>query len=164
MLSFRLLAGVCLGSVLFLGGCATQAPEPVTPEKVSIPEFRLYLADLREAVDEGVPRAFNEKDMREFNQINMRLLSLIDGRSSIEEMSSEERLALYNAQQELQSILIGKRENQVICRQRHTVGTNFKKTQCFTRREWDLMSRESSEFVRQRHVAPVVHPDERGRP
>lgn len=159
MLYSRLLAGACLSSVLFVAACATQGPGHITPEKVTIPEFRLYLADLREAVNEGVPREFNDKEMREFNRINMRLLSLTDGRDSIDEMSDDERLALYNAQEELQSILIGKREDQVICRKRHTVGTNFKRTQCYTRREWDQMSYHGSEFVRQRHVAPVVDPD-----
>lgn len=137
--------------LLVLGGCATGGQEDLSnfeAERVSLPEYREFLDELATSLSQGEPRAFNQREVDRFNELSGRLDEIMKDYESIDEMSNDERMALFNAHEALQALVVGQRENQVICSRRHTVGTNFKVSECYTRAEWQQKERQSQEWAR----------------
>ncbi|MDQ2068351.1 hypothetical protein [Natronospira bacteriovora] len=152
-------------SAMVLWGCAgtgtgssNEELETFEAERVSVPEYREFLGELREAVREGIPREFNEREIQRYGQLERRLLDLLEGVDSVDEMNRDEQRQLYNAQEALQALVSGQRDYQVICRRRHTVGTNFKTTECYTRQEWQEVSDQSRRFMEDFMRSPMEPP------
>jgi hypothetical protein len=58
-------------------------------------------------------------------------------------MTAEEKIALYNEAADTEG-------DQLVCRREHKVGTNFKRTVCFTRTELEEMRRAAQDELQQR--------------
>lgn len=163
---FFLLATVALSGCAGSGGAdnraqasaAEEEEEEFKPEKVSVPEYREFLVGLRESVSEGEPREFNERERREFNQLYNDLMSLLEGYASVDAMDRDQQREVFNTHEELQALMSGRREDQVICNRRHTVGTNFKQTECYTRKEWREAKDESQQYLKDRFRRLAVDP------
>lgn len=162
MRKFTAFLSLCMAGGLFLSGCATtsepQASSDFEVEQVPIPEYREFLGELRVAVNDGIPREFNDREMERFEHLSDKLIALVDDHDSIEEMAPEHRRDLYNTHQELQALVSGKRDYQVICKRRSTVGTNFKTTECYTRREWREVSDHSRRVMEGIMRSPMTAP------
>lgn len=147
-----LMLAACAGN----GQAREEPAADVRAEKVSVPEYREFLVDLREAVSEGIPREFNQREMDRFNRLDSRLTGLLDGVDSVDELSRDERLALFNTHEELQALMSGRQDDQIICRRERTVGTHFQTEKCYTRREWREASEDSRRFIEDHMKAPVL--------
>lgn len=55
---------------------------------------------------------------------------LLDGKQSIQDLTSDEAVALYNAQETLKAVLSGQEEERLMCTREHRVGSNFRQTRC----------------------------------
>lgn len=166
---FFVLAAVALSGCAGSGGPDNRAQaaaeereqeDEFKPEKVSVPEYREFLAGLRESVSEGEPREFNEREMRKFDELHNELTSLLEGHESTDTMNPEQQREVFNTHEKLQALVSGRREDQVICNRRHTVGTNFKKTECYTRKEWREAKDDSQQYMRDRFRRLAVDPSE----
>lgn len=164
---FFLLVVVALSGCAGSGGADNRAQatteteeEEFEPEKVSVPEYREFLVGLREEVSEGEPREFNERERREFDELYNELMSQLDGYESTDAMDPDQQREVFNTHEELQALISGRREDQVICNRRHTVGTNFKQTECYTRKEWREAKDESQQYLQDRFRRLAVDPSE----
>ena len=126
------------------------APQPVLegPETVTVGEYLEFLDALAVAVGDGVPRDFNRTERENFRRVDSSLRDMLSSRSSIDELSESQKVTLFNLHQELQGIVIGQPEAQVICRRRHTVGTHFQTTTCKTQEEFNRDQQESQRYLR----------------
>lgn len=129
---------------------AAAAPEPVLdgPETVTIGEYLEFLDALATSIGEGVPRDFNQAEQANFRRVDNSLRDLLASRSSLDELNESQQVRLFNLHEELQAIVIGEPEAQVICRRRHTVGTHFQRTTCKTQDEFDRDQQESQRYLR----------------
>lgn len=159
----RILFGVFLVSTVALSGCAGDGHSKSSEErlsnfeaeKVSIPEYRDFLEELASSISQGVPREFNGRELARYRELDQRLQDILADYDSIEQMNREERRRLFNTHEKLEMLISGQRENQVICSRRHTVGTNFRVTECHTRAEWERQREASQEFMRDRMRQPA---------
>lgn len=159
-------------SLLVFGGCASsggadnraqasaEQDEEFEVEKVSIPEYREFLGNLRDSLSEGEPRQFNEREVDKFNRLYSKLLNIMEGHETPDTMNANQRQELFNTHEELQALVAGDRDNQVICNRRHQVGSNFKKTSCYTRQEWREAKEDSQNFMRHQFRGPTAGPSQ----
>lgn len=140
-----------------LAGCASTPsqnrtlPSPgrtADIEEVSIPEYREFLEQLANAVDEDVPRAYNDKEKEQFNDISVELDELLSRYDSKDEMDEDSRTRLFNLHSRLEAVVVGLEDNHVLCKRRHRVGTNFKVTECKTVETWRYERDLSQEMFR----------------
>lgn len=150
-----------LAGAVVLSACATVS-YPV-PEIVSVPEYREYLDYLRSQIDEGVPRELNDQEMAHFRRLSRTLNGLLADVGHIDELEYDDKIRVFNLNEELHAVVIGRDEDQVVCKRQRTVGTNFRTTTCRTlsdvRREREGAARWIREDVMQRdRGAPVTDP------
>lgn len=135
---------------LLMAACAPYEPRSTVrldPETVSIPEYRDFLVELNKAVDEGIPREFTDREMDRFTRIHSRLDQLLARHETIDTMDQEERMQLFNLHEQLQGVVIGRQEDQIICRRAKQVGTNFRQTQCKTESQWQEEQRNAHHYL-----------------
>ena len=136
----------------------TSAPATSNIERVSVADYRVFLADLRETIQAGEPREFNNNEMRRYQRIDNRLNALLENYQSIDEMSQDERRELFNLHEDLQALVIGRDEDQVICRRQQTVGTHFRNETCRTRSEWREEQEEGRRLMRNMFSREAIDP------
>lgn len=147
-------------------GCATdtydrQRPmETIEPDQVSIPEYQNFLSSLSAALDEGRPRELNTVEQSRFDDVMGRLDRMLDRFETIDEMNQDERVALLNLHADLEEVVMGAADQQIICQRRHRVGTHFKSTECKTRAEWRKDRELASELMRDIYLSSQVAPEE----
>ena len=66
---------------------------------------------------------------------------------SVEQLNNNAQIDVYNKTQALWSAVVGRAEDQVICRREHRVGTNFKSTRCRTVEQIREDQREASRYL-----------------
>ena len=74
-------------------------------------------------------------------------------------MNQNERVALLNLHSNLEEVVMGAADQQIICQRRHTVGTNFKRTTCKTRAEWRAERERASELMRNIYTSALFPPE-----
>ena len=136
-LVFRIL--LTLVSVSVLAACATSGGNSTAAEEelpsleiVSPPQFLALLEDLDTRLDEGDPRQLNEVEQRRFDRISRSLRMKLSGLDDINQLDEDEQLEVFNSTEELVATVVGRPEDQIICRRVHRVGTNFQETTCKT--------------------------------
>lgn len=125
---------------------ADAAPPPMLPDSglQSFPAARdRILADL-DARDVYVH--IRESERREVLKALERMDALLAGANDLADLTPEQRTALLNDQERVNTLLTQAWEQgQLICKRDRTVGTRFKATQCKARHEWD-MERETAQM------------------
>ena len=150
----RLFIGLITLSVLTAcatGGSNVSKNDLPEIEIVSPPEFLALLDDLDARLDQGDPRQLNDIEQRRFDRIVSSLRSELAGVENMSELDSDTQLDLFNSTEELVATVMGRPEDQIICRRSHKVGTNFPETTCKTiaefREEQDEARRRIREFI-----------------
>ncbi len=142
------LTGIVL--VVFMAACAstsTPRSEPAQARVVTIPEYREFLTALDASIEQGEPRPLNTVEMENYLEASGRLRSLLGRYESVDAMPEAERLELFNLHETLQAVVIGKSEDQVMCRRVQTVGTHFRETRCMTHSEWQYRQEMAREYM-----------------
>lgn len=146
-------------STAFLAACASTgsnyaAQSSASPDvKAEAPriletdEFLAFLDTLEADLEEGEPRELNRMEMRRVNSISNDLRQMLDGIESVEQLNNNEQVTIYNKTQELWTTVVGRDEDQVICRREHRVGTNFKSTRCRTVQQIREDQRQASRYL-----------------
>lgn len=150
-----------LAATMLLAACAAHEPRPthaVDIRTISIPEYQEFLAVLSISLEKGEPRQLNEREMKQFREVHQQLDRMVARHESIDDLSADEQVRLFNLHARLESVVVGRDEDQVLCRRRHKVGTNFKVSECKTVAEW----RYEQEWA-QRHLRSIMYSDA-GRP
>lgn len=151
-----------IAGIAFLAGCAATSQPQYTAEVVDVPEYREFLAVLEQHVEEGVPRELNEREMQRFQRLNGSLNELLAGVDDINQLSSSERTRVFNLHQELSATVVGRDEDQVICRRQQTVGTHFRVTECRTRAQIAEDRARADMYFNDSFVSPMTGPQHGG--
>lgn len=137
---------VLLSASLF--GCAsTPSSEPTTttrtapapkaaaetaPEIVDTSKFLNFLDSLEARLENGDLRRMNRTEEQRIQSLMGQLRTRLETVESVDELSPDAQKAVYNDTQELWATVIGRDEDQVICRREHQVGTHRPRTRCRT--------------------------------
>lgn len=137
---YRFLAA--LATITLLAACAattTSTSSPAAgasnnqhraPDMLDVPEYREFLAELRENVENGVPRRLSRKEMERFNELDRNLNSLLAGVDDIDQLGTDAKTQVFNAHEAIWSTVVGRDEDQVVCRREGRVGSHFTQTRC----------------------------------
>jgi hypothetical protein len=138
--------------VLALAGFGVAAQD--TTQAVQIPDIETFLdqqRDIRE--DMASKRKFKhvtDYDKRRLYAAQDQIFSLLDGRSSTDELNSDQLVAVYNAQEEVNAVLTDAELDRPICERETVVGSRMTKTVCLTVRE----RRDLQQAARQTMLKP----------
>jgi len=144
--------GVIAALSMMLFGCASSSSEQkvsVTPQTVSVAEYTAFLDYLDSAIEEGKPRQLNNDEKRQYSSLSASLKRMLDGHESMDSVSADDKQRIANLHERLQAVVMGNNSGQVICRSERSTGSNFKRTACMTRADWEQKQRDVEEFFQQ---------------
>jgi len=111
---------------------AATAAADSAPKIVDTTEFLQFLDSLALRLENGDPRRLNRTEEQRVETLMGQLRARLESVNSVDELSPEVQNAVYNDTQSLWATVIGRDEDQVICRREHQVGTNRPRTRCRT--------------------------------
>lgn len=139
---------------LLLFGCASSSKDTrvlITPQTVSVAEYKDFLQQLDTAIAEGVPRQLNPDEKRHYASLSASLKSMLADHDSLDTLAPADVKQVALMHERLQAVVVGQEASKIICRSERSTGTNFKRTTCITRAEWEQQQRDMENFFRQGH-------------
>ncbi len=140
---------------IMLSACAATL-ERDAPEIVSMNEYRQFLAELRQDVEEGDPPLLNDREMQRYSEIEGRILTRIHGVDDVDEMSRSEQTELLNLHEALWATVRGRDDEQLVCRRVQQTGTNFRATHCRSLGDIRASQQNAQRFLQDMPRAPDV--------
>lgn len=113
---------------------------------VSAREYLEYLDEVREGLKDGKPKPLSDREQGMFDEALQSIRGLLAGKESIEDLSSDEAVALFNSQETIKAVLSGQEEERLLCAREHRVGTNFRQKRCVTL-DTQRQEREASQRI-----------------
>ena len=130
-------ATIALAALLFSGIALADnnAPAPVVIRDVA--KFLDYQRDLRDDLKSSKFRHLRESKRQEVFEAQDQMFALLQGKRSIEELSHEQQIELYNAQHLVAGIVTNAELDRPICKREKRIGSNRAETVCTTKRKRD---------------------------
>ena len=124
-------------SIPFATVAKDQPPEPVVVK--DIPTFVEHQMALRADLEGGGKKFAHIKDSskRELYRAQDRMLDILKGKRTIDDLNEFERVEVYNLQEEIGSILEGAEGDRQVCERSDRMGSHFKEVKCMSKRDRD---------------------------
>ena len=131
------IKSVFVGSCLALGmmsSLAFASSDDSRVETTSVPAIlqNLDTIDSAMAAQDQRLAGLSDKDKQDLMAEQTKVRKLLTGKGTLDELSSSDRHSAFNSLEMIHGIVNGTREERVICRSEHTVGTHRRKTNCMT--------------------------------
>lgn len=131
---------ICLIATAIVLPGLTRAEETAPTRSEAI----LEQADIAiELAREGQYGRINRRDMQALEEAHATVKRLLDGRDAPEELANEDRVALFNAQHTITSIVGNDDKNRKICKRVAVTGSRVAATECLTVAEREARARAS---------------------
>ena len=134
-MKFRTIA---LAAALLVSGSAfadNQSSPPVVIRDVG--KFLDYQRDLRDDLDSKKFDHLRATSRQQLLKAQDQIFALLAGKRSVEELSHEQQIELYNAQHLIAGIVTDAELDRPICKREKRVGSNRAETVCTTKRARD---------------------------
>lgn len=135
-------AAIALAALLASGIALADdnAPAPLVIRDVA--KFLDYQRDLRDDLESSKFRHLRESKRREAFEAQDQIFALLRGKRSIEELTHEQQVELYNAQHVVAGIITNAELDRPICKREKRIGSNRSETVCTTKRSLAAQKRE----------------------
>jgi hypothetical protein len=115
----RLLTSIALVSLLILASAPAMANSNSDPRPtVGVSEYLEVLEKFRDDLKNGEPRKLSGREMNQFDRIHQQFRELLVDVDDVSELRERDRLRLYNLQEELDTLMVGQRDLQMVCTDR----------------------------------------------
>ena len=123
--------------ILITSGSALAATKPT--DAMNIPQFLAHQEQLRDDVERSTKFAHldNESKRRLFGSQDV-LFTVLRDKSSIDELSDDERLEVFNAQNVIAAVLSDAEEDRPLCKNAPRLGSHMRNLDCWSKREREL--------------------------
>ncbi len=126
-----------LATCLLLGGfsgnvLSQDADSRIETASVPVILENLDSIDTAMSADDQRLAALSEKDKLDLAAEQANVRKLLSGKEALSELSSSDRHSAFNSLEMIHGIVTGNRDERIICRSEHTVGTHRRKTNCMT--------------------------------
>jgi hypothetical protein len=130
------LLGIALGLASVPWGIAAAAgKEPVHIDDVD--EYLAHQRVLRRDVEHGKRFAHvDEQSKRDLLSAQDRVFAILEDHDSLEELTDQQRVDLYNAQNTINGVVADAELERQVCRREKHIGSNRVKLVCLSKREW----------------------------
>jgi hypothetical protein len=112
--------------------CAVALAEQDRPTNVSVEEYLAAQQELRAAFEQGKPRRLNRSEWRQFDTAQASLRQLLAGVEHTDQLKMDDRVKLFNIQEQIEAIIRGNDNDRLICRSERPTGTNIGQRRCRT--------------------------------
>lgn len=136
----RYLKPVVLATCLSLGLMPLMISASETDSRVETTSVSAIIENL-DSIDAAVVAKdarlskLNEVDLRDLATEQTKVRKLLAGRETLDELSRRDQLMAYNSLEVIHGIVTGNREERIVCRREHVVGSNRPQTKCMSARE-----------------------------
>lgn len=137
-------------------------PTPVLDRStmVSVPEYLQFLDDLNDAIQSGETRPLNNTERQRHQQLDRDLRRALASVDSVDQLTHNQRVDVFNMHEELQAVVVGHPENQVICTRRAaTTASRVRRTTCMTVEEFQYQQRRTEDDLRRFARIPMEMPE-----
>ena len=150
-------ATAVLGLCLAVASPATFADDGAPPDLRAI---RAQQLELRSDVNagSGVFKDMDSAERRQLAERQTRLLALLEGKESIDELDERARLDAFNLLQEINAAVTGVEGDQLVCEYVRKTGSHRKTKQCMTVAERRQARQQTEDYLRkeyQRSMFPL---------
>ena len=128
------LAAMLLFATAVSADNAQQAPSVVIKD---VEKFLDYQRDVRDDVKSSKFKHMDESSKEKLLAAQDEIFGLLKGRKSIDELTHEQQIELYNAQNLVAGILTDAELDRPVCKREKRVGSNMATTVCTTKRQMD---------------------------
>ena len=128
------LAAMLLFATAVSADNAQQAPSVVIKD---VAKFLDYQRDVRDDVKSSKFKHMDESSKEKLLAAQDEIFGLLKGRKSIDELTHEQQVELYNAQNLVAGILTDAELDRPVCKREKRVGSNMATTVCTTKRQMD---------------------------
>lgn len=136
--TLALIAALSLSLAAFAEETAT-----ITREKLDPAAFSQVAQEVRaELTDQGRYSYIKPRDRQKIDQKLGVMERLLEGKSSVNELSMDRKVALYNAQEEINALIEQRKAQRTVCSNRRPTGSNISKTTCETYGEREARRQE----------------------
>lgn len=143
----RLALALCV----FLAAFATPALADSAREATVIkdlPKFLDYQRDVRADMKTSKFKHVDNSSKTELYKAQDELFALLKGKQSVDQLSDEERIKVYNAQQTIAGVLTDAELDRPICKREKRLGSNRLMTVCETRRQRQENTSNAQHLIR----------------
>lgn len=110
----------------------------------SIEQFLEYQRELRKSYEDGTRGPLSNEAMQLLVSSHQTLERILGGVESVEELTPDQRVEVYNAQSAIGSIVLGNIKDRPVCRRGVAkTGSNLRRTECYTASERERMRRQA---------------------
>jgi hypothetical protein len=151
-MKLRVLVVACLftlssgaGARAIAQGDATSLTQRANAKAETITDADAFVEEVSQYVDlalEGEYGRLKRNDSRRLETSRDTIAELLNGHASAMELPPDERVALYNAQEFITSVIRNDDKTRVVCRREATTGSRLGKTECMTVAERELRARK----------------------
>lgn len=127
-----------LAALLFSSGVALADNNAASAVVIdNVPKFLDHQRDLRDELESPKFRHIGSTNRQKLLAAQDELFVLLDGKRSVEELTHEQRIKVYNAQHLIAGIITNAELDRPICKREKRVGSNMAQTVCTTKRQKD---------------------------
>ncbi len=134
-----------LAAVLFAGVFA--ASSAVARDVVPVDEFLQALDEVESKLREGKPRQLKKREWQEFENIQDEFEELLSEVENIDDLPSRKQVEVFNLQEELDTLLVGREREQVVCSERKQLGSRIPRRDCVTVGQREAMRDEAQQIL-----------------
>jgi hypothetical protein len=142
------------GDAAALQADATEAEEEI----LDVPGYLALRAEQLQEAERGGYGRIARPTMDRLRTAYATMQRLLDGRASALDLSPEQQVELFNAQETISATLAHQSENALICERSRSTGSHIRNTRCFTRAEREIQRQREQDGMRVLHMAPPCGP------
>lgn len=144
------MKAILLASALLFSSAALADSTGTEGSKFHPSQFAQHRANIVEELQRGdLYREISEENREAVIDALDRMAEVLDGVSSVDALPDDEKIALFNDQELVNTLLTEARnDSRLICTREHTVGTRFKRVDCATVLQRRERTRDSQNALR----------------
>jgi hypothetical protein len=127
---------------------ASNARADAAAEKITSAEK--FLAELSQTVElarDGQYGPINRADRKRLLEAEATIVALLEGQTDARHLQPDQRIALYNAQEEITAIVRADDKDRKVCRRVANTGTRLAKAECLTVAEREARAKEARDYA-----------------
>lgn len=147
----RLLAVLAVALCLWAGLAAASHNDAFPRSSISPSQFPALAAKVRHDMQPGGRYLVNDAQRTDINQRLDAMQKLLDGHASVDELSQQQQLELFNNQESVNAVLTQRDGDEKICREETPTGSLIAQHICLTRRQIEAQSANGEQTMQELH-------------
>lgn len=138
---------------LWAGAAGASHPDPFPRNAVTPSQFPALSAEVKQDMQPGGRYLVNDAQRAEITQRLDSMEKLLQGHASVDELSAQQQLDLFNNQERVNAVLTQRDGDEKICHVQTQTGSAIAQRTCDTRRQLEARSANGTDTMQELHRA-----------